>query len=134
MNEQEKSIYLKALMYIAMADDEVEEDEIQYFQKLGIMYGLKEQQIADLQKSVINREESIESILLGLTERSTKLTLLYDLVALCYADGKYSIVEKTGLQKICEIMGVETTKTTELEEVMKESLELQNRINSILER
>jgi len=45
MSEQEKLAYLKALMYIALSDDKVDDDEIQYFDRIGTAYGLSVYQI-----------------------------------------------------------------------------------------
>lgn len=134
MSEQEKLAYLKALMYITLSDDKVDDDEIQYFDRIGTAYGLSVYQVNDLKKSVMNREETIEEILSCIVNRSTKLTLLYDLLAMCYANGNYSLVEKQGLKNICEIMHIETSKLNELESAMEEQVALQAKINNILER
>jgi uncharacterized tellurite resistance protein B-like protein len=134
MNEKEKVSYLKALMYIAAADDVVEESEEAYLDQLGQMYGLSDVSIAEIKQCILNREESIEEILSNITKREMKLTLLYDLLALCYADNNYSLVEKNGMRRICEIMGLEESKLQEMENLMAEQVELQKKINKALER
>ena len=70
----------------------------------------------------------------GITERSTKLTLLYELLALCYADNSYTLAERNSMKDICRIMGIEDSKFVELENVMYENLLLQKKINIILEK
>lgn len=82
----------------------------------------------------MNREETIEEILSGIANRGTKLTLLYDFLAMCYANGNYSPIEKQGIRNICEIMGVEVSKLDELESEMEEQVALQAKINTLLER
>ena len=134
MKQQEKVAYLKALIYIAIADDTIEEDERKYVEQLGTLYDLSEGDITEIEESVIERRESIEDILKGITERSTKLTLLYELLALCYADNSYTLAERNSMKDICRIMGIEDSKFVELENVMYENLLLQKKINIILEK
>lgn len=134
MRNEERIPYIKTLMYIALADDTIEESEMQYFEQIANIYGLNDDEINSIKESVIERKENIEDILAGITERDTKLTLLYELLALCYVDDNYSIVEKQGMKKICQLMEIEATKLEELESVMIESKLLQEKINNILER
>lgn len=134
MKQQEKVAYLKALIYIAIADDTIEEGERKYFKQLGTLYSLCEDDITEIEESVIERKESIEDILKEITERSTKLILLYELLALCYADNSYTLAEKNSMKDICRMMGIEDSKLIELENVMEENLLLQKKINIILER
>lgn len=134
VNETEKLSYVKALIYIALADNTIEAGEVQYLDQIGKVYGLSDSCLDEMKKSILSKKENIEDILLGLTERSTKLMLLYDLIALCYADDNYSLVEKQGMENICNIMGIEDKKLSELEVVMEEQVMLQKKINMILER
>lgn len=134
MKDNEKISYVKALMYVALADDKVVESELHFFDQVADMYGLDADQTTVLKETIIKKEESIENILSGIKERSTKLMLLYDLLALCYADGHYSPLERQGMLEICDTMGIERKKLENLENVMKDQLAIQERINIILER
>lgn len=134
MRTEEKIPYIKTLMYIALADDTIDESEMQYFEQIAHIYGLDNDELNAIKDSIVQRNEKIEDIVAGITERETKLTLLYELLALCYVDDNYSIVEKQGMKRICQLMGIETTKLEELESVMAESKLLQEKINNILER
>lgn len=134
MNPKEKISYLKAFLFIALADDTVDDDELAYFNRIGEMYGLSSDEIQEIKSSVVEKRESLEDIVSGITERSTKLSLIYELMALCYVDGKYSLAEQNGLIDICNLLGVEKEKLKELEEVMEENVALQKKINVILER
>ena len=134
MKQEEKISYLKALLFIALADDNVDESELDYFNRFGEMYGLSSQELDDIKNAVITRKEPIESIVKGITERTTKLTLIYELIALCYADGTYSVAEQAGLMDVCRALEIELEKLTEIEEVMKENVCLQEKINVVLER
>lgn len=134
MNEKEKVSYIKALVYIALENDTIEQSEEDYLEQMGKIYGLSEDNLSEIKNSVIHKMESLEEILAGLTERSLKLTLLYDLLALCYVDDNYSLIEKQGMRNICEIMGIESNKLEDLEAAMEEQYLLQKKINVILER
>lgn len=134
MKTEEKVPYLKTIFYVAMADDRVDASEMSYFDQLAGIYGLSEQELAEIKDSVSSRTESIEKITSGLTERETKLTLLYELLALCYVDNNYSLVEKQGMKQICTLLSIEQEKLTELEGLMQENLHLQGKINKALER
>ena len=134
MSEKERVSYFKALMYIALADDTIEESEEKYLVQIGNLYGLSEEQISGIKERIIHKYESIEVVLSDITDRKLKLILLYDFLALCYADENYSIVEKAGMNKICAIMEIEKEKLDQMEELMNEQVVLQKKINLILER
>lgn len=133
MKQVQKIAYVKALMYIAAADENVDETERQQFTQLGDLYGLTDSEISQIADSVIKKEESLESILGNITDRSTQLLLMYDLMAICYADNNYSLAEKNNMRTITRIMGIEEAKLIEMESVMEESVTLHKKINSILE-
>jgi len=134
MTEKEKIAYLKALVYIATIDEELDESEKQYLQNIANMYGLKEEQSEQLIRAVIERKESLEDILSAIEDRKTKLLLIYELIALCYADGNYSDKEKAGIIGIGNALNVEASKISEIEDLMYESVRLQEKISMALER
>ena len=134
MKQVQKIAYVKALMYIAAADENVDETERQQFTQLGDLYGLTDSEISQIADSVIKKEESLESILGNITDRSTQLLLMYDLMAICYVDNNYSLAEKNNMRTITRIMGIEEAKLIEMESVMEESVTLHKKINSILEK
>ena len=134
MNKTEKIAYLKALVFIATSDDKVDLSERKQFSQLGLIYGLTEKEVSQIADSVIKREESLDDILSAITERSTKLLLMYDLLAICYADNKYSLAEKNAMRTVTNILGIESDKLTAMEDAMLESVALNKKINTILEK
>lgn len=134
MEQKQKVAYLKALIYIAAADDAVQDSERAQFTELGKLYGLTNQEVQEIADSVIKKEESLESILARITDRPIKLLLLYDLLAICYADNNYSIAEKNTMKTIAALLEIEGSKLTDMENVMTESVELHKKINKILEK
>ena len=130
----EKIAYLKALIYIATADDTIDESEREKFSQLGHIYGLNEDEINSIADSVINKAETLEEILGNISTRQTKLLLVYDLLAICYADGCYSLAEKNAMRSIVNMLHIEEEKLTALEEVIEESTILNKKLETILEK
>ena len=134
MEHTEKIAYLKALIYIATADDTIDESEREKFSQLGHIYGLNEDEINSIADSVINKAETLEEILGNISTRQTKLLLVYDLLAICYADGCYSLAEKNAMRSIVNMLHIEEAKLTALEEVIEESTVLNKNLATILEK
>ena len=134
MEHTEKIAYLKALIYIATADDTIDESEREKFSQLGHIYGLNEDEINIIADSVINKSETLEEILGNISTRQTKLLLVYDLLAICYADGCYSLAEKNAMRSIVNMLHIEEEKLTALEEVIEESTVLNKKLETILEK
>ncbi len=134
MEHTEKIAYLKALIYIATADDTIDESEREKFSQLGHIYGLNEDEINSIADSVINKAETLEEILGNISTRQTKLLLVYDLLAICYADGCYSLAEKNAMRSIVNMLHIEEEKLTALEEVIEESTVLNKKLETILEK
>lgn len=134
MEHTEKIAYLKTLIYIAMADDTIDESEREKFSQLGHIYGLNEDEINSIADSVINKAETLEEISGNISTRQTKLLLVYDLLAICYADGCYSLAEKNAMRSIVNMLHIEEEKLTALEEVIEESTVLNKKLATILEK
>lgn len=134
MEHTEKIAYLKALIYIATADDTIDESEREKFSQLGHIYGLNKDEINSIADSVINKTETLEEILGNISTRQTKLLLVYDLLAICYADGCYSLAEKNAMRSIVNMLHIEEEKLTALEEVIEESTVLNKKLETILEK
>lgn len=134
MTYEERVAYIKALIYISTIDEMVKEEELSYFNQVGPLYGIADEEIDGIKESLIKKDKTIEDILEPITDRRIQLTLLYELLALCYVDESYDVLEKYGMRKICEIMGIEEEKLLELESVILENIGLQKKINTVLER
>ena len=134
MEYEERVSYLEALMFMATIDEKVEENELEHFNQVCVMYGISSDDIESIKKSVLKKEKTAEEILSPIKSRQTKLALIYELLALCYADGAYNLAEKNGMTNICNILNIEISKLHELENVIEESIQIQKKINAILER
>ncbi len=107
---------------------------VKSFPQLGHIYGLNEDEINSIADSVINKTETLEEILGNISTRQTKLLLVYDLLAICYADGCYSLAEKNAMRSIVNMLHIEEEKLTALEEVIEESTVLNKKLETILEK
>lgn len=132
MNEKEKLAYLKALLYIATIDEDFDSEEEEHVINIGNIYGISKDSINELISSIENRKESLEDILSEIKERKSKLSLLYELIYLCYVDGNYSDKEKLGIKNITKTLNIEDEKIEEIESLVKENFELQQKINLVL--
>lgn len=129
---EEKISYVKALIYIATVDSKIQEEEKNYVDQIARMYGIPEDKVENLWEEVKD-VNSVESVLIGIEDRRHKLMLINELVAICHADGQYSSVEKEGIRKIANHLGVEVTKLQEIEELMLNRIALEKETMKVLE-
>ncbi|AIQ62448.1 hypothetical protein PSTEL_04315 [Paenibacillus stellifer] len=134
MEYQERVSYLEALMFMATIDEKVEENELEHFNRVAAMYGISSDEIESIKEIVLKKEKTVEEILSPIKSRQTKLALIYELLALCYTDGSYNFAEKNGMTNVCNILNIEISKLRDLENIIEESIQLQKKINTILER
>ena len=134
MEYQDRVSYIEALMFMATIDEKIEESELEHFNQVGDMYGISSDEIESIKKSVIKKEKTAEEILSPIKSRQTKLALIYELLALCNTNGSYDLAEKNGMTNVCNILNIEISKLHDLENVIEESIQLQKKINTILER
>jgi uncharacterized tellurite resistance protein B-like protein len=134
MTYEERVAYVEALIYVTTVNETIKEEELAYFNQVGQLYGIETGELNTIKKNIINKEKSIEDIFKPINNRSTKLSLIYELLALCYVDESYDVLERHGMRRICDIMGIEEAKLLEIEGVILENIELQKKINTVLER
>ena len=134
MKKEEIIPYLKTIMSVALADEKIEDSEFVYFNQIANMYGLSEDDMDDIQCCIFNKKEPIKNFIFGITERDTKLNLLYELSALCYVDNNFSSVEKKSIINVCQLLNIESEKLEEIFSIVEENYILQKKIAKVLER
>ncbi len=134
MNYDERVAYLEGLIYMATIDENVTENEFEHFSQVGQMYGISQEAVENIKSNILSRERTLVEILSPIRNRKTKLAFIYELMALCFVDGTYSLAEINGMKTVCDILEVEQEKLTEFESLIAESIDLQTRINLILEQ
>ena len=133
MNMAEKESYLQTLIYLANADGVITEEEIVSINKVGIANDIPSNRIVEL-VSHVKEGKTLAEILGGMTERKTKLALLYELVMLCYADGKYTDDEKKAVHDIASLLKIEDDKVQEIELFLSNDyVAFTNKLNELLE-
>ena len=133
MNMAEKESYLHTLIYLANADGVITEEEIISINKVGIANDIPSNRIVEL-VSQVKEGKTLAAILEGMSERKTKLALLYELVMLCYADGEYTDDEKKAVYEIASLLKIEDGKVKAIESFLSNDyIAFANKLNELLE-
>lgn len=133
MNMTEKESYLQTLIYLANADGAITEEEIVSINKIGIANDIPNNRIVEL-VSQVKEGKTLAAILEGITVRKTKLALLYELIMLCYADGKYTTDERKAVYEIAALLKVEDSKVKEIEAFLSNDyVAFTKKLNELLE-
>lgn len=129
---EEKVSYVEALIYISTLDEAISAEEKEYVMEIALRYGIPEEYIDSMWKNITETGD-ISKALQPIKERRLKLLLVNELIAICYADGRYSDKEQNGMKNICSILGVEEEKLREIEELMIENINLRMKTLKVLE-
>lgn len=124
--------YLRALMYIAAADESISEDEYICFSKIAVNSGLTEDAVAEIKIEIEAGKADLQEILSGITDDKTKKKLLHDLLVICFADDSYSVAEQNGMREICALLNVGDKKLAQIEREAKISHSMQKASGSFL--
>lgn len=130
MNERESISYLKILLYIAASDQNISEDEMVYFNKAGKELNIPDSEISNIINSITNGTLSIENAAGEITDKDTKLSLVEELLNVCYADGNYSLAEKIGISDICILLNIESEDLQKLERKIETKNKIKVAINN----
>ena len=133
MKNHEKIPFLKAVLFIAKADADVDLSELTFFQDLSRYLGLSDMELSNTQTIIMSGKESLEESLSEITEYKTKLRLIYEMTTLSFADGVYDPAEKEVVHKSAEFLHVSEEKVKEIEKVVLEAAELRKKTEQILE-
>jgi len=115
MEHTEAVAYLKTLQFIASADNSLDDGELKCFNLAGIDAGLCPGEIAEIQNDVLTQQEKIEDIVKGIVDEKVKVSLVKELLSLCYIDGEYSVAEQNGMVEICGLLGIDGNNLSKLE-------------------
>lgn len=115
MDRYDGILFMEALIYIASADDNLDDSEIGFFNKISEEIGLSTEEIDEICREKEQCSIGLEEILSEIESTETKMTLLRMLLELCHVDGKYSAEEKEGMKNICGMLGIEVKELKKLE-------------------
>ncbi len=133
MKDEEKVVFLKAVLSMATVDDDVDLAEMKFFSRLSDLLGLNGMEIANIQADVLKGKETTEDYLEGIKERGTKLQLLYEMVSIASSDDNYDEAEHKKIREAANTLGIETGKLEEIEKLVSEEMELLKKKERILE-
>ncbi len=131
MKPNERAPYIKTIMLIAASDDNIDDEEIAYLKRIGKKIGLSDEDFSLAKECVLSKAETINDVTNKLQEKATKLSLLYELLVLCYADSVYTIVEKQGMRDLCIILGLESKELDTLEKSFSAVNSMKSGMNSL---
>lgn len=115
MLHQEKIAFIKTLLFIAMNDNELSEEEEKYFQELGASLDITSEELFEIKDEIFFHLCSIDSILDEIHTDEVKETLIRELLSLCFLDNNYSDEERQGIITICEFLNFDINYFEELE-------------------
>ena len=129
---EEKINFIKALVYIATLDNGITGEEKEYISQITKLYGIPENRIDGIYDDIIKTKD-LTSVLSLITDRKTKLLFINELIALCYADNKYSQKEREGIYTISKILKIEQPKVIAIENLMEKRIQIEKESKSVLE-
>ena len=119
MRKEERESYIKALLYIAMSDHTLDENEVNHLIKVGKQNGLSQEAAEDLMYESLYSKETLRDILSNIKKKDTKEDLIRDLLTICYADGHYSKTEWEGISIISSMLEIEGKTLGKIHEDIK---------------
>ena len=131
---QERVAHVRALIFIASADESVTERELAHIQNFSKIYGITDEKVkTDMVNMVKAKTGKIEEILKPIKTRRQKIVLINDLLVLCYADGKYTGDEKKRIFEIAKLIDLEDNKVKEIEKINSDISKINKKLLSVLE-
>jgi uncharacterized tellurite resistance protein B-like protein len=108
--------FIKALAYIALADDSVTIDEKQMIRQYADAWNLGEDVRSDLQETLRSGQtEPLDALVAGFSESGTRFLLVQELMRLSHADGTYGDAERRETAMIAKRLGMDEDQFREVE-------------------
>lgn len=127
LNEEKRELFLDICFCIASADGEYSADEkvlIEAYQKeMNTEY--------DPMVSKKKENEIVELLNLICTEQEKKI-IIFETIGLALIDGNYDKAERKIIDQMTKTFKIKESYAKECEQLLKEYLKLQNRINEIV--
>jgi len=112
LSEEQKSAFIRALIYLAKADGNLDDGEMDYIIALADANGISHREVIKFEK-----EDSVESILKALSdikERRVALEVIKEFFLLAYTDNELSEEEMIFIGKCGTAMGIEPEKIEQI--------------------
>jgi len=132
--DKQRFAYVNALVHIAALDQVVTEAEREYIVGIANKFGISDNAFVDqIMWSLLAKRPTIEEIVIPINEKRQKLSLIHDLIVLCFADGEYSEVERKMVKRVCMLLQISDEELKSIEEINCEFLLLTNKLAKFLE-
>ena len=114
--EPDRLPFIKALAYIALADDSVTIDEKRMVTQYAEAWGLGEGVTADLEDTLRSgTRESLDALVASFSESGTRFLLVQELMRLSHADGTYGDAERREIAVLAQRLGMSEEQFREVE-------------------
>jgi len=114
--EADRLPFIKALAYIALADDSVTIDEKQMIRQYADAWDLEDDARSDLQDTLRSGQtSSLDALVSGFSESGTRFLLVQELMRLSHADGTYGDAERREIAVIAQRLGMSEEQFREVE-------------------
>jgi len=108
--------FIKALAYIALADDSVTIDEKQMIRQYADAWNLEEDVRSDLQETLRSGQtEPLDALVADFSESGTRFLLVQELMRLSHSDGTYGDAERREIAVIAQRLGMSEKQFREVE-------------------
>ncbi|WP_163468189.1 hypothetical protein [Fusobacterium sp. IOR10] len=108
--EEEKSVFLKLLVYLSKIDNELSTNEVNFIKKAGHDIGIEvDNNIFDLKVG------KLEDLLFQFKSKRSKKILLIELINIALADNNYSVEERGGILEISRILEISKNEVINIE-------------------
>ncbi|WP_178862961.1 TerB family tellurite resistance protein [Thiomicrorhabdus cannonii] len=98
LTQEQRQVVFDLAAYIAAADNDVSEEEVQYLKDFSDAYGIQ----YDLNKANINISESIQK----LDSKQSRVITLQEIIKISYKDGHFGKEEQDKVFMIAQKMGL----------------------------
>ena len=126
--------YSGALLAIAGADGDLQEEELQWYLDEQILMGATEEYIEAIRNidwKNVNIEEQLTEVKFDFPLNARR-AILYQAIKMSRADGVYHEKEKAAVSKAAEILGIEKSVVASLESVAETEESTEQNLRSIL--
>jgi uncharacterized tellurite resistance protein B-like protein len=114
--EPDRLPFIKALAYIALADDSVSIDEKQMVHQYAEAWELGEDVEADLQDTLRSgTSQSLDALVSSFSESGTRFLLIQELMRLSRSDGTYGDAERREIALLAQRLGMDEDQFREVE-------------------
>lgn len=131
LSAEEKKIFVESFCCMVYADGNVAKEEIEFLKNIGKLYGVQEQEIVTILKSM--KKEAVMERVKTITERSKALQLVKELCYLANSDTGLDDREIDFIIDVAEAVNIDSEKLKQINKWVLDKIVLQKTGEIILE-